>query len=279
MLELIAAAVLGSHPTTHSGPPTLYLDRGYVRYEAGLYANDTQGAFFNLIEARVLITPDVAVEADVPFIGLGEDDVTEFALGNVGLRALARFMFDDAGTTSVEAGLGLSVGTSEANTRLKLSALDIANAMTGLRRNHQFSANAAAVYLPARVETLYYQDVFVQAEGLIGVIFPTGSPGGSAAVQMSALAGVGKRWTQWEASLNLGVGALLPTADGSSSEAQVALVPKVRVYPDPAFFHKGGLFVEASGNINLDEPHGFGGDDGIVWGLFLQLGYLFPNTF
>lgn len=288
MLEQLAALVIAANPgspaldrsyvgpSSNPGPPAM--DRGYVSYLGGLYANETQGALFSSISARVLLSHLLGVEADIPFVGLGENDTTEFALGNVGLRILGRARLDEGSESPlIEGGLGLAIGSSEANTPLKRSALAVGNAMTGLRLGHQLRANVAAVYIPARIESIYLYDVFVKAEGLIGVVFPTGEAGGSAAVQITALGGVGKRWTLWEASLSLGVGTLLPTASSVPAEAQIALVPKVRLYSDPLIFERGGVFVEGSGNINLDEPHGFGASDGIVWGFFLEVGYLFPD--
>ncbi|MEL6185945.1 MAG: hypothetical protein AAFU79_15075 [Myxococcota bacterium] len=251
------------------------LDHSHAQAELGVFTTDGDSAFVTTLSGRVAATRLLAFELDIPFVATtGSPGNTVF--GNVGFRALARTRI--AKSTVFEGGLGVAAGTAEADDFGEIGTYSVATAMTGYRRSREFVPGGASVYLPVRFESAFRFGLFIRNQAAFDVIFPTDSDRGDPLIQLTWEGGPGYRSGIFEAHLAVGVAGLFPTGSGSS-DGQVTLIPRVRVYSSSKPLKTGAFYGQAAFNLNLDEPFGFSFDEGRVWGLFFAAGYTFPKLF
>lgn len=251
------------------------LDHSHVQGEVGLFVSNGEAVLHPTLSGRVAPTGLLAFELDLPLVATtGQQGST--VVGNVDLRALFRVGLG-SGKMMIESGLGVAFGTASGNNFGDLATYALGNAMTGYRRLRQMSPGNASVYVPIRLEGRFSSGFFLRTQAAIDVLFSTNPDRGDPAVLLTWKGGPGFRKGAFEGSLKLGLAGIFPTSSGADPDAQVALVPTVRVYTNSKPFKRGAAYGQVALNVNLDEPFGFSFDDGRVWGLFFAFGYTFPS--
>lgn len=267
MLTLVAALTIAAGPNA--------MDNAFVQQEFGQFHSNGESAFLNNLSGR-FATGWLAFELDVPF-AVTTGPVGSVVMGNVGLRALGRIAL--ASSTQLEGGLGFAFGTAEATTIGDAGTYLIASAMTGMRDFRAMAPNAASVYVPIRFESSFSSGFFIRNRLSADLLFRTDDIGVDSIIQLTWRGGPGFRSGFFEGSVNFSAAGFFDTGESGRSDAQVALIPQVRVYSSPRPLQDGAVYGQAAFNLNLDEPHGFSFDEGRVWGLFLAVGYVFPKLF
>jgi hypothetical protein len=188
----------------------------------------------------------------------GTSDETGAAVGNLHLGA--NFVgAKDAIRYKVGGALEWAPWTIDPGQNFGL-ALAFGGAARSLHDLGLWAPETLSIVAPARVET--GDKVVLGADAAVGVHIPAGS-GGDVDLSLQLDPGVGF----WASETVLVGGRFpivwVPTSDGDN--AQVAVEPYAR-------FDFGSAFFNARFTLNLDEPLGFGFDEGKIWALHVGFG-------